>query len=47
MGDPQPAFLGEIYFYMVENYLPLGPEDWTPSTTGTYTGAANHDDEPI
>ena len=47
LDDPLPAFLGRIEIHMIENYLPLGPEDWLPPATDTFAAAFYHDDEPL
>ncbi|MCL4385081.1 MAG: hypothetical protein M1479_10005 [Actinobacteria bacterium] len=46
-GNPLSTFLGMIDVHMTEDYLPLGPEDWMPLTTGTFAAAFYHDDEPL
>lgn len=46
-GNPLSTFLGMIDIHMLENYLPLGPEDWMPVTTETFAAAFYHDDEPL
>ena len=47
LDDPLPAFLGRIEIHMIENYLPLGPEDWWPQTTDTFADSFYHDKEPL
>ncbi len=45
--NPLSTFLGTIDMYMIEDYLPLGPEDWNPTKTGTFGVAFVHDAEPL
>ena len=47
LDNPLPTFLGNIGIGMLENYLPLGPEDWVPTATGTFGSTYNHYTEPI
>jgi hypothetical protein len=46
LDDPLTTFLGRIEVDMIENYLPLGTEDWWPSGV-IYSDNFNHDEEPL